>query len=169
VFGGETQMEKSTDFYKTCMDTYALSEVFFQFIIQTYDRLNVSRDYGTGESIHMIEAHTLTLIDDHPGITVTEIARHWRRTKGTISLRVSKLEKKGFIRRQKEDGNDKAIHFYITDEGKKLSIAHKLYDSIANSKYLQHLLENCSSEEVEIFYNVLSIITQKTYPPTDEK
>ncbi|WP_260399874.1 helix-turn-helix domain-containing protein [Peribacillus simplex] len=49
----------------------------------------------------MVEVHTLTVIEENPGITVTEVALEWNRTKGPVSQIITKLEKRSLIIRKK--------------------------------------------------------------------
>lgn len=129
--------------------------------VETYNNYMKSpRDYGTGETVNMVEVHTLTLIELHPGILAKEVAAMWNRTKGAVSQTLAKLERRGFIERRKEDGNGKNIHLYVTPEGQKLSEAHRNYD-------LTHLLftdtevrKACTEQEIDTFYKVLDQYTK---------
>ena len=129
--------------------------------VEAYNQyIKIARDYGTGETINMVEVHTLTLIADQPGIMAKDVALMWNRTKGAVSQTLAKLEKRGLIERRKEDGNAKNIHLYVTAAGQKLSDAHHKYD-------LSHLLltdtavsNACTNEEMETFYKVLNAYTE---------
>ena len=50
-----------------------------------YISTKVPHDYGTGEVYTSVEVHTLKHIADHHGITVTELARDYGKTKGAVS------------------------------------------------------------------------------------
>ncbi|MEL7648627.1 MAG: hypothetical protein AAGU76_11075 [Sedimentibacter sp.] len=48
----------------------------YHFILSYYDYMNQPRDYdGSGELVSMVEIHLLTIIDDNPGITVSQLAK----------------------------------------------------------------------------------------------
>lgn len=135
------------------------SDCRYDFVETYTNYMKVARDYGTGETINMVEVHTLTLIEQNPGIMAKEVALMWNRTKGAVSQTLSKLEKRGFIERRKENGNVKNVHLYVTAAGQKLSEAHRNYD-------LSHLLftdtevrKDCSEKELEVFYKVLAAYT----------
>ncbi|WP_076982523.1 MarR family transcriptional regulator [Bacillus siamensis] len=49
----------------------------------------------------MVEVHTLSVIEENPGITVTEAALKRNRTRGAVSQIISKLEKRDLIIRKK--------------------------------------------------------------------
>lgn len=70
------------------------ANLLYKFAMLYSDYVAENQDYGTGDLISMVEVHTLTAIEDNPGISVTELALMWNRTKGAISQTVTKLEKK---------------------------------------------------------------------------
>ena len=64
-------------------------------IIERLNALNTitaAKDYGTGEKMHTVEVHILSWIAENPGISVTDVALAWNRTKGAVSQIIRKLE-----------------------------------------------------------------------------
>nr|WP_242972005.1 MarR family transcriptional regulator [Haloimpatiens massiliensis] len=92
---------------------------------------------------------------DNPGTTVTELSKYWNRTKGAISKTVSRLVERGFVTRYQKEDNAKTILLKVTEEGLKLSQAHKLYDTIDIAKTLDDLLKKCTIEDIDSFYKVI--------------
>lgn len=139
---------------------YQLNEkanLLYKFVMLYSDYTAENQDYGTGELINMVEVHTLTAIEDHPGINVTELALMWNRTKGAISQTATRLEKKGLIERRKNASNAKIVELFPTERGIRLSQAHKRYDSVEVSKTLDELVRaGCTSEELDAFFKVVS-------------
>lgn len=131
------------------------ADLLYSFINEYADYINEPKDYGTGLLINMVEVHTLTMISDNPGITVSELSKMWSRTKGAVSQNVAKLEKKGLIMRQRDGDNAKVIHLFVTEEGERLSTAHKLYDNTDIMQTRKDLLNTCTMEEIEAFYKVV--------------
>ena len=132
------------------------TELVYQFISMQNEYSNQLRDYGTGEFLTMVEIHTLTSIEENPGITITKLAKLWRKTKSAISQMVSRLEKKGYIYREKYSEDSKQVLIYATEEGVKLSKAHKAYDNEDLRLTLDSLLEICSFDDVQTFFGVVS-------------
>ena len=85
------------------------SELLYRFVILYYSYCTKPRDYGFGIPLSMIEAHSITFIDDNPGVTISQLAAHYRRTTSAVSQMATKLEKKGLITR-KMVTNLKNIH-----------------------------------------------------------
>lgn len=131
------------------------ADLLYKFVLLYSNYLSSTSDYGTGNMVSMVEVHTLTQIYDNPGITVTQLANYWKRTKSAVSQTVSKLEARGFITRTTSETNKKVYELYVTEEGKKLSAAHKAYDLVEISHTLEDLLKTCTYEEIDAFYKVL--------------
>ena len=67
----------------------------YKFVKIYNDYANAPRDYGTGEKVNMLSVHIMSDIEEHPGITVTELAEEWVRTKGSISQVIKNLDENG--------------------------------------------------------------------------
>ncbi len=129
----------------------------YQFVIHYNDYILSRHDYGEGIPLTMIEMHTLTYIEDHPGVTITELANYWNKTKGALSQTVSRLEEKNLVKKIKEPNNAKNIHLHATELGIRLSKAHKLYDTVDIAKTMGELQQECTAEEIDSFYKVISV------------
>ena len=123
------------------------------------DYANEPRDYGTGEKVNMLSVHIMSNIEEHPGITVTELAQEWVRTKGAISQVIKSLDENGYIIKKKEGSNQKNVHLYPTSKGVELSLAHKLYDARNLKNTLDFFTQYCTEEELTAFYKVLGYYT----------
>lgn len=132
----------------------------YHFVMQYNDYITSRHSYGSGSPMTMIEMHTLTFIEDNPGTTVTTLSRYWGKTKSMLSQVVSKLVRDGLVTKSKSSGNAKTIHLYVTEEGRHLSRAHKIYDVLDITKTLSKLRESCSVEELEAFYKVIAAYNQ---------
>lgn len=134
--------------------------VIYEFVMRYNDYIYAEHDYGNGHPLTMIEVHTLTYIQDHPGTTVTELTDYWHKTKGAISQTVSRLENLGLVEKTKKDGNGKNVYLYVTDQGARVSSSHKLYDILDITKTLSKIQRECSPEEIDTFYKVLAVYYQ---------
>lgn len=137
------------------------ADKLYQFVMAYSDYINKARDYGTGLLISMVEVHILTMIEDCPGVTISGLAKEWKRTKSAISQNVKKLEAKGLVYRVRDESDAKVVHLYPTDEGVRLSTAHKLYDNMTILEAQQDLLRTCTPEEIDVFYKVLDTYSKR--------
>lgn len=131
------------------------ADKLYRFVMLYNDYIHASHNYGTAEKISMVEVHILTIVEDNPGITMSELAAVWGRTASAVSQSVTKIEKKGLVVRKRSEQNGKNILLYPTPAGIELSTAHKKYDcrDIADTRRL--LLEHSTPEELDTFYKVL--------------
>lgn len=120
-----------------------------------YINTKVPHDYGTGETYTSVEVHTLKHIADNPGITVTELARDYGKTKGAVSQILKKIESKGLIRREADPGNDNKCLLYITEKGEMLDGAHRSYDERNSSETMDRVRENFDEDEFNMAFRVL--------------
>lgn len=131
--------------------------VIYEFVMRYNDYIYAEHDYGNGIPLTMIEVHTLTYIEDHPGTTVTELTNYWHKTKGAISQIVSRLEDLGLVQKTKKEGNAKNVCLYVTEDGFQISRSHKLYDTLDITKTLSKIQKECTPAEIDTFYKVISV------------
>lgn len=132
------------------------ANLLYKFVMLYSDYASEPQDYGTGELVSMVLVHTLTAIEENPGISNSELAAMWNRTKGAISQTTTKLEQRGYIECRKGSDNAKNMYMYPTEKGVILSHAHKRYDSIEVSKTMDELLHaGCTYDEIDVFFKVV--------------
>ena len=139
-------------------------------IIERMNALNTitaAKDYGTGESMHTVEVHILSWIVANPGISPIQVAVDWNRTKGAVSQIIKKLEEKGLLVRDKEDGR-KSIRLYVTEKGATLDRAHRAYDTRNYEGFLKLVEKKFSLKEIERGFELMEewIELSKTWEPS---
>lgn len=132
-----------------------ISMLEFEFTMRYYGFSSVPKDYGTGEEYSLAEAHGVTFIEEHPGITVTEMAEAFGRTKSAISQNIKQLERKGLVYKLESKENKKKNHLFVTPKGRQLSMAHKNYDIVHTMKFIEQLKGIFSEEELDCFFRVM--------------
>lgn len=130
------------------------------FFMHYNDYIMSAHQYGDNYTLTLMEVHTLSYIEDHPGTSSGELIQYWDKTKGTISQILTKLEKLELIEKRKKDGNAKNLYLYVTAEGSRVSKAHKMYDILDIAKTMSQLQKQCSAEEIEAFYHVISVYNE---------
>ena len=106
----------------------ASKEIIELFIrmVNKYNALEkIPARHGTKHNLYHSERHMLDKIGDNTGMNVTEFAAATGVTKGAISQLVSKLEKKGIVRRYKKSTNDKEVFLELTKSGQEVYKKHK--------------------------------------------
>lgn len=130
-------------------------ERVYTFVSDSYDMYTVARDYGNGDKMNMAQIHTLSLIADNPGISVSGVSKMWNRTLSAASQNINKLVKKNLIEKKKESGNRKTVHLYVTESGQKLSDMHKAYDRKELTKVAEVLLKTHTMDELKTALQVI--------------
>lgn len=148
-------MSQDEKYKKLSLSGYQASDICYQLASVFRDSDKYTNDYGTGELYTALEVHTVSRIEDHPGISVTEIAEQTNRTKGAVSQIITKLESKGLIRREKNPENPRKVCLYVTPEGLELSRKHKEYDDIHMGKVLDRWISLFGYEAVEKHFQIM--------------
>jgi DNA-binding MarR family transcriptional regulator len=95
-------------------------------MVNKYNALEkIPARHGTRHNLYHSERHMLDKIGENTGMNVTEFATAAGVTKGAISQLVSKLEKKGIVRRYKKSTNDKEVFLELTKTGQEVHRQHK--------------------------------------------
>ena len=103
----------------------------------------------------MMEIHTLTYIDDRPGITATELSKLWHKSKSAISQTIKKLMEAGYVEKRYSDHDKKTACLYVTDKGKRLSTVHKAYDVADITQTAAYLAGKCGEADLDAFYRII--------------
>lgn len=147
-------MEDISQLKYTYEEQTEFSFLLYRFSTRFLKHMKAPRDYLSDWGGSIMEIHILTLIMDHPGISVTEAAKIWGSTSGAISQVVTKLVKKELVVRKKRPGNVKTVHLYVTERGEEIAKAHKQYN-VERQKLCREALGEFTDEEIDTFYEVL--------------
>ncbi len=133
------------------------ANVIYEFV-DLFSRYETTvRDYGEDNFLSMNEIHLLSHIEQHPGITASQLAENVRRSRGFISQCINKLEAGAYIIRVSQDEDNKKKSMYVTQKGKDLCVAHMKFDEQNLIKTYNYLLRDCTHEEIEHFYKVMGV------------
>lgn len=140
------------DAYKR-LNEHAL--LLYDFVIRYYNYIYTNHSYGSGMTFTMMEIHTLTYIEEHPGVTITELAKMWCKTKSAVSQSVKKLVDMELVERRFAENNSKSVLLYTTEKGGRISHIHKAYDVADITQTQNQLILRCGEADLEAFYRVL--------------
>lgn len=136
-------------------DNVAAIDLLHQ-VSSMYSGTKKPHDYGTGETFTSVETHIVKCIADHPGITVTELAYDYAKTKGAISQILKKLIEKGIIlQKPSPEQGDKRIFLFLTPAGEKLNEAHVRYDEFHAGETLDRVRLEFTDEQFDTAFDVI--------------
>lgn len=131
------------------------NELIGSFISLQNEYAGFSKNCGGPALLTTVETHTLIHIEENPDITVTELASHFRRTKGAVSQIVKRLERKNCIRRKQCPKDGKRSLLSVSDQGRQISLAHRQLDTKSLQSTIGRLLEDYESSEIETFFKII--------------
>ncbi len=152
-------MRKKKDTVFSAEEIAEAMEQVYTFVMVSHDVFAHVHDYGGRDKMNMAEIHTLSLIADNPGISVSGVSEMWHRTLSAASQNVNKLCKKGLVEKRKENGDRKTLHLYATEQGEALSQLHKAFDRERISNVLKSLSENFTKKQLYTFLEVVRVGT----------
>ena len=105
-------------------------------------------------SLYPSEVHMLLLISNEIDTNATEMARHLCLTKGAVSQTITRLEKKGILKKIKDNYKKNELTLILTEFGKVVS---KKCQHIENTFTKRHdkYLSSISEDEKEAIHNFL--------------
>ena len=130
------------------------ANMLYEFVILYHNYIYAQHTYEA-ENCNMMEIHTLTYIDDSPGITVTQLSKIWHKSKSAISQTVKKLMEAGYVEKRYTEYDKKTACLYVTEKGKRLSSIHKAYAVADITQTTALLVEQCSEADLEAFYRII--------------
>ncbi|WP_058991035.1 MarR family transcriptional regulator [Anaerococcus rubeinfantis] len=155
IIGNWASLEDDDDIANKKYDELSkLLDPMYDFILEFSNYFNTRRSYEVGPELTMIEVHILTQIHDCPGITVTELAKNWKRTTSAISQTVRKLMKQDLVYRKNSKENGKIFHLFTSSDGDKIVINHKKFDNINILKSRKRLLRKFSVDQLVAFDDI---------------
>ncbi len=134
-------------------------EQFEELLFRVVNRFNALEkhpiSFGTKHKLYHSERHMLDKIGENPRMNVTEFAAKVGVTKGAISQVISKLEKKGFVKKYRYTGNKKETLISLTNAGKTVFKKRKKLNQEVHNHLITEL-NKYSRNNVESFVNLLT-------------
>jgi DNA-binding MarR family transcriptional regulator len=81
------------------------------------------------------EIHTVAIIGDHEGISVTELAKVRGITKGAASQMIYRLEDKDLVEKRISPESDSKLNLYLTKKGKRARNEHRKMHETMGTKF----------------------------------
>ena len=101
---------------------------------------------------HMIEC--IGLRDEEEGRTIGDIAQCMNVTLPSITVAVNKLEKKGYVTKNKSISDGRVVYIKLTRQGQKMNSAHRYFH-----KHMVRVVgDQFNDDELETLIRCMSII-----------
>lgn len=124
-----------------------------------YKYLNVPRQYGGDVVLYMREAHLLNVLGGADRmLSAEEIAASMEITHGAVTQLTDRLEKKGYVYRDKSVKDKRLILRGLTDKGREAYAIHRTFDDEKMSEILSQC-SDFSAEELQTYVRVADKLT----------
>jgi DNA-binding MarR family transcriptional regulator len=100
-----------------------------------------------GVKLYPSEIHLILIVNENP-TNATQMAERLGITKGAVSQTITRLERKGILRKEKDPQNKNKLTLHFTPLGKKIFTKYQRLTSEAFRKYA-HTLTQYSDEELD--------------------
>lgn len=111
-----------------------------------------------GVEITTQEAHTIQAVGEQEKMSVTDVALHFGVTKSAASQIVTKLAKKGFLRKGQAPDNNKELQLTLTELGWQAFHAHEQFHG-EDLAYLMERLSVFPLQQIAILSVMLEVIS----------
>ena len=113
--------------------------------------MTASRKYGSLDILHMREAHFIMAVGLGEGKTMSELAEQMSVTHGAVSQTASRLERKGYILRQRDGPDRRQILVTLTEQGREFYRSHLEYDNNRFSAIDREYLSHFTTDQLRLF------------------
>jgi MarR family transcriptional regulator, organic hydroperoxide resistance regulator len=101
------------------------------------------RDPKTKQSLTSNQVGILQHLDGHRALPVLALARHMGVTPATMSLSINRLERLGYLKREKSETDRRVVNLLLTEDGERIKRAEQVLDR----DLVAHLLSRLSQQE----------------------
>lgn len=114
----------------------------------TLNYLENPRKYAEDDSLYMREVHFVVEIGPMGSPTMSELANRLNVTQGAVTQMATRLEKKGYVVRQKDTEDKRVTTISLTEKGKVLCERHIDFDKREHAN-VSEMLGEFSEDELE--------------------
>jgi DNA-binding MarR family transcriptional regulator len=129
----------------TARKTANARDVEVRRLLETYPRIFFAchtrhvRDPATGGELSAHQASILDHLDEVDAMSMTSLAEHMGVTVATMSLAIDRLERRGYVRRDRDPQDGRRVLLRVTKDGARLRDAKSVLDPIRVEQVLNQL------------------------------
>ncbi|MDD4773721.1 MAG: MarR family transcriptional regulator [Eubacteriales bacterium] len=135
---------------------FTKSGILNELLVSAYNGVNKVEDQAlkkTGANLSITEFHILESINKNgeEGRTIGDIAQDLSVTMPTVTVAVSKLEKKGYVLKSRGKKDGRHVYITLTKQGNRMNMAHRYFHKLM----IRELFMILTDEEVDILIRTL--------------
>jgi len=106
------------------------------------------------------EIHTISLVGRLGSPRMSDIARRGHVTRGAVSIMIGKLEKKGYVKRARDDKDLRVVHVKLTARGMTVDQDHRKYHKRINARIMTALTESEKRDVEKLMRKMVAALTK---------
>jgi len=144
--------------------TQNAGETINQYLIQMaenlplFERFNLNT--GALKNLTMQEIHTVSFIRRLGTPRMSDLARRGHVTLGTMTVMVTKLVDKGYVRRTRDDKDRRVVRVKLTARGRRADKLHMEYHKEFMDKILGALTESEQQQLVRLVKKIMAALVE---------
>mgnify|MGYP004487918049 FL=1 len=134
------------------MDMYQrLNEVLVNLFHEIKEKERQEIITGEFQDITENDMHTIEVIGQNEGCTMSELAKKMRLTAGTVTTSVNGLVKKAYVVREKSEKDRRVVYVFLTEKGKSAFLHHASF----HKRMTEEVLKQVEEEELPVLGKML--------------
>lgn len=134
-------------------------ESLIRLSTKLFTAMKQPKKFGTDNILYASEIHTIEMIGNHPGITITELAERQGISKSALPKLIHKLVQKDLVYRYQEADNKKNILLALTSKGKIAFDQHFKFHQAFDTGIMKKI-NSLNAEEYFFLHDMLEELEQ---------
>ncbi len=126
------------------------------------------KSLSTGSDLSAAEMHTLVVIGRSSAKTMSEIAQELLINVSTLSIAINKLEKKGYVRRIKNETDRRVVRIVLSAKGKRALSEHESFYYDIIREISSHMSDAEKREYIRMLSGLEELLTERLTEPAAE-
>lgn len=138
-----------------------MHKIINKFLVEAFNEILKSEEIALNKgykNLSVKEMHVIEVVceGEKTGDNMANtLAKKLKVTAGTLTTAVSQLEKKGYLKRERDAADKRIVRITSTDSGKAAQEYHRLF----HENMVNAILENLNEEETVVLVNALGHVT----------
>ena len=146
-------------------ETYFLKKIKSQFLkifllVQKSEESAI-RELKTGSDLSVSEMHTLVAIGRQQPKPMSDVAAELMISVSTLSIAISKLESRGYVRRVKSESDRRVVRIALSAKGRHALDEHEQFYFDLISAYVKDMSEQEKKEAIQTLSHIQNLLVSQ--------
>ena len=131
------------------------------FLLAQKSEESAIRGLKTGSDLSVSEMHTLVAIGRKSPRPMSEVATELMISVSTLSIAISKLESRGYVRRVRSEADRRVVKIGLTAKGRRALEEHEQFYFNLITAYMQGMTESNKKDAVRTLAYIQDLLTDR--------